>query len=66
MISNVAATKIGQSTAGISWTSASTPPAGEYRTTTAYGSFSAPGITYNYDSHSDPVGLTPGRLYHSG
>ena len=66
MISNVAATNVDQSTAGIGWdVSQYATGQVEYGTTTAYGSFSAPEITYNYDSHYQILsGLTPGRLYH--
>ena len=66
LISNVTATNVDQTTAGIGWdVSQFATGQVEYGTTTAYGSLSTPEITFNYDSHYQILsGLSPGRLYH--
>ena len=66
LISNVTATNIGQTTAGIGWdVSQFATGQVEYGTTPAYGSLSTPESTFNYHSHYKILsGLLPGRLYH--
>ena len=66
VISNVTANVLSSTNATISW-DLDEPATGqiEYGTTTAYGSFSEPELSFVYSNHVQTLaGLTPGTTYH--